>query len=127
MCTLNFCKKDHRKVETGYWIFTEYWGRGIVPEALSKIFDYGFTEMNLHRISAEVEDNNKASIAGLKKAGFEYEGTLRECEIKDVRFINLQIYALLKKKAGNYAGCTIFYNPFVQLCKWALVTKAFFK
>ena len=98
VCTLNFWKKDHRKAETGYWIFPEYWGRGIVPEALSQIFDYGFTEMNLHRISAEVEDNNKRSTAVLKRAGFEYEGTLRECEIKDGRFINLQIYALLKKE-----------------------------
>jgi len=98
VCTLNFWKKEHRKVETGYWIFPEYWGKGIVPEALSKIFEYGFTVMNLHRIAAEVEEDNPGSIAVLKKSGFTYEGTLRECEIKDGRFINLEVYALLKKE-----------------------------
>lgn len=98
VCTLNFWKKEHRKVETGYWIFPEYWGKGIVPEALNKIIEYGFNEMDLHRIAAEVEDNNPASIAVLKKLGFVYEGTLKECEIKEGRFINLEIYALLKKE-----------------------------
>jgi [ribosomal protein S5]-alanine N-acetyltransferase len=98
VCTLNFWKKEHRKAETGYWIFPEYWGKGIVPEALGKIFEYGFNEMNLHRIAAEVEDDNPASIAVLKKMGFSYEGTLKECEIKEGRFINLEIYALLKNE-----------------------------
>jgi len=98
VCTLNFWKKEHRKAETGYWIFPQYWGKGIVPEAMEKVLAYGFSEMNLHRISAEVEDNNRASISVLKKMGFVYEGTLRECEIKNGRFINLEIHALLNKK-----------------------------
>jgi [ribosomal protein S5]-alanine N-acetyltransferase len=54
--------------------------------------------MNLHRIAAEVEEDNYGSIAVLKKCGFTYEGTLRECEIKEGRFINLHLYALLKKE-----------------------------
>jgi ribosomal-protein-alanine N-acetyltransferase len=99
VCTLNFWKKEHRKVETGYWIFPEYWGKGIASEALASIFEYGFNELNLHRIAAEVEDNNPGSIAVLKKMGFVYEGTLKECEIKEGRFINLNLYALLKKES----------------------------
>jgi len=98
VCTLNFWKKEHRKAETGYWIFPEYWGNGFVPEAMLAVFDYGFRAMNLHRISAEVEDNNPASLSVLKKMGFVYEGTLKECEIKDGRFINLDLYALLNKE-----------------------------
>ncbi len=98
VCTLNFWKKEHRKAETGYWIFPEYWGKGIVPEAMRSVFQYGFSEMNLHRISAEVEDDNRASISVLKKMGFVYEGTLRECEIKNGRFVNLDLYAFLKKE-----------------------------
>lgn len=93
VCTLNFWKKEHRKAETGYWIFPEYWGQGIVPEAMAKVFEYGFTEMNLHRIAAEVEEDNTASIAVLKKLGFTYEGTMKGCEMKEGRFINLDVYA----------------------------------
>ena len=100
VCTLNFWKKEHRKAETGYWIFPEFWGMGIVSEAMTRVFYFGFNEMNLHRISAEVEDDNAASRALLQKLGFKQEGTLMECEIKDGRFINLEIYALLKKETG---------------------------
>ncbi len=97
VCTLNFWKKEHRKAETGYWIFPEFWGNGYVPEAMQAVVEFGFTKMNLHRISAEAEDDNAGSISVLKKLGFVYEGTMRECEIKDGRYINLQLYALLDK------------------------------
>ena len=95
VCTLNFWNKEHRKAETGFWIFPEYWGQGIVTEAMSTVITYGFTKMKLHRISAEIEDDNPASIALIKKLGFSFEGTLKECEIKNGRFINLQLYAIL--------------------------------
>lgn len=96
--TLVFWKKEHRKAETGYWIFPEYWGKGFVSEAMEKVLEYGFTEMNLHRVSAEAEDDNAGSLGVLKKLGFVQEGTLRECEIKDGKFINLHIYAKLSGK-----------------------------
>jgi ribosomal-protein-alanine N-acetyltransferase len=98
IATLVFWEKDHRKAETGYWIFPEFWGNGIISEDMQTIIDFGFNKMNLHRIAAESEDDNAGSIAVLKKLGFEYEGTKRECEIKDGRFINLDQYAKLKKE-----------------------------
>lgn len=96
--TLPFWKKEHRKAEMGYWLLPAYWKKGIVTEAASKVIGYAFTEMNLHRIMAEVEDDNAGSIATLKKLGFVYEGTQRECEIKDGRFLNLEMYALLNNR-----------------------------
>jgi ribosomal-protein-alanine N-acetyltransferase len=98
VATLVFWEKAHRRAETGYWIFPEFWGNGIVSEAMQAIIDFGFNEMNLHRIAAESEDDNAASIAVLKKLGFEHEGTKRRCEIKEGRFINLDLYAKLKKE-----------------------------
>lgn len=93
VCTLNFWDKTHRKAETGYWLFPEFWGKGFALEAMNRVFDYGFIEMQLNRISAEVEDGNPASAAILIKTGFEYEGKLKNCEIKDGKCINLQLYA----------------------------------
>lgn len=98
VCTLNFWKKQHRCVDTGYWIFPSYWGKGIIPEALRAVIDYGFNTMNLHRIAAEVEDDNEGSMAVMRKLGFVLEGTRSECEIKDGRYINLNMYALLKQE-----------------------------
>lgn len=98
VCTLSSWNKAHRKAETGYWLLPQFWGKGIVSEALHAAFKYGLEEMNLHRITAEVEDDNPASIAVLKKLGFNKEGTLNACEIKDGRFINLDVFALLAKE-----------------------------
>lgn len=96
--TLPFWKKEHRKAELGYWLLPLYWRRGIVTEAADTVIKYAFSEMDLHRIMAEVEDDNAASIASLKKLGFQYEGTQKECEIKEGRFLNLEMYALLNNR-----------------------------
>lgn len=96
--TLNFWNKKFRCAEMGYWIFPEYWRKGIVTEAAGKVIEYGFEQMDLHRIKAESEDDNAGSIATLKKLGFVYEGTQRECEIKDGRFISLETYAIFNNR-----------------------------
>lgn len=70
-------------------------GQDIVTEAMRTVIIYGFTEMKLHRISAEIEDDNPESIALIKKLGFSYEGTLKEFDIRNGRVINLQLYAIL--------------------------------
>lgn len=93
--TLPFWEKQHRKAEMGYWLLPSFWKKGIATEAASAVIKYAFEEMNLHRIKAESEDDNPGSIATLKKLGFVYEGTQKECEIKEGRFLNLEIYALL--------------------------------
>jgi [ribosomal protein S5]-alanine N-acetyltransferase len=96
--TLPFWKKEHRKAELGYWLLPQYWRQGFVTEAAETVIKYAFSEMGIHRLMAEVEDDNAASIASLKKLGFQYEGTQRECEIKEGRFLNLEMYALLNNK-----------------------------
>lgn len=96
--TLPFWKKEHRKAELGYWLLPDYWRQGFITEAATTVIEYAFTKMNIHRLLAEVEDDNQGSIATLKKLGFQYEGTQRACEIKDGRFINLEMYALLNNR-----------------------------
>lgn len=101
VCTINFWKKEHRKAETGYWIFPEHWQNGIASEAMKAVVNFGFNNMGLHRLSAEVEPENTGSVALLQKLGFKKEATLQECEIKNDRFLNLDIYALLRTTHKN--------------------------
>jgi ribosomal-protein-alanine N-acetyltransferase len=49
----------------------------------------------INRLEAFVEEDNNASAKLLEKMGFAYEGTMRDCEIKNGRYISLLIYALL--------------------------------
>lgn len=94
---LNNRVKEHKKAEIGFWLLKEYWGKGIIREVVPLICDYGFSNLNLHRIEAIVETENQNSKSVLEKLNFRLEGTMQECEIKNGRFISLDIYALLNK------------------------------
>ena len=90
-----FYKAEHKKAEVGFWIFPQYWNKGFISEALKAVINYCQTEKRIHRLEAFVEEGNAASSKVLEKAGFQYEGTMRDCEIKDGRYISLHVYALL--------------------------------
>jgi ribosomal-protein-alanine N-acetyltransferase len=88
-------EKDHRKAEIGFWLLHEYWKQGVISEVFSTICQYGFDKMKLHRIEGYVETGNANSKMVLVKQGFEKEGTMKDCEMKDSQFISLEIYALI--------------------------------
>ncbi|RYD57890.1 MAG: N-acetyltransferase [Sphingobacteriales bacterium] len=91
---LNSLSEKHRKAEVGFWLLPEHQGKGIMTEAMPLILEYGFRKLQLHRIEGIVESENEACKKAVEKLGFTYEGTMRECEIKNGRFINLDIYAM---------------------------------
>lgn len=97
-CGLNNLSKEHKKAEIGFWLLPEFWGQGIIAEAASLICEYGFTQLGLHRIEAIVETENGNSKKVLEKLGFSHEGTMKECEIKNGKFISLDMFALLKSE-----------------------------
>jgi ribosomal-protein-alanine N-acetyltransferase len=97
---LNNIVQQHRRGEIGFWLMPEHQGKGYISEALSVILEHSFT-MGLHRIAAEVETDNAASAKVLLKAGFVHEGTLRECEWKDGRWISLDVFAKLNEPWKN--------------------------
>jgi ribosomal-protein-alanine N-acetyltransferase len=90
-----FFKPEHKKCEVGFWILPQYWNKGIATEALKAVVEYCQNEKGMHRLEALVEEGNLASNRVLEKLGFVYEGTMRECEIKDGKYISLLIYALI--------------------------------
>lgn len=88
-------KPEHNKAEIGFWLLPQYWNKGFAGEALQSVIHYWKVEKNLHRLEAFVEEGNDASSKLLEKAGFQYEGKMKDCEIKNGNYISLLIYALL--------------------------------
>ncbi|HMS64732.1 MAG TPA: GNAT family N-acetyltransferase [Ignavibacteria bacterium] len=86
-------KKFEHSAEVGYWIGEEYWGKGYATEALNKILDIGFNELNFSRIHAHVFEGNIASEKLLLKCGFEYEGFLKKCHKKGNEYFNSKLFA----------------------------------
>jgi ribosomal-protein-alanine N-acetyltransferase len=59
----------------GYWAFAGREGRGYMSEALRLVMRYSFGPLRLHRLEANIQPTNAASIRLVKRAGFRYEGT----------------------------------------------------
>lgn len=95
-CTLFHFDPDFHHAEIGYDLHRAYWRQGIMSEALSAILTYGFTELGLHRIEANVDPLNTRSKALLLKLGFTYEGNLRQRYYFRGQFEDEHYFGLLK-------------------------------
>ncbi len=95
---LNNLSKGHKKAEIGFWLLTDFWGQGIMTEAIPLICKYGFEKLGLHRIEGFVESENKNCKRVMATLGFQHEGTMKDCEIKNGNFISLDIYAKIKNE-----------------------------
>lgn len=97
-CTLFHMDEGNRRAELGYALNRSYWGQGYVHEALNALIGYAFGTLGLHRLEADVDPRNLASIRVLERQGFAKEGYLRERwhvggEVQDALF-----YGLLRRE-----------------------------
>jgi RimJ/RimL family protein N-acetyltransferase len=87
----------HRHTATvGYWLGEQFWGRGIMTEVVTAVTDFCFASFPLRRISAEVFSSNPASARVLEKAGFNFEGRLKNHVLKDGKLLDTLLYARIK-------------------------------
>ncbi len=89
---------DYRlSAEIGYWLGEEYWGKGIMTEAVGEVVRLGFDKLNLLRIYSSVKGNNIASQRVMEKVGFSLEGVLRSAIIKNGHIQDEYRYAILNE------------------------------
>jgi ribosomal-protein-alanine N-acetyltransferase len=84
--------------ELAYALNREYWGRGYTTEAVKAVTDYGFRNLQLHRVQAACFPENPASARVLEKAGMSYEATLRQYMPIKGKYQDLQMYSLLRSE-----------------------------
>ncbi len=109
-CLIGTCgyfrwNQQHHRAEIGYDLSPDYWGQGLMPEAIQALIQYGFTEMNLNRIEAMTEKQNRRSQRVLMKLGFQREGLLREYYYRDEVYYDQVQYSVLKKMAAGAIRC----------------------
>lgn len=68
----------NRRCELGYAFGSSHWGKGYATEALEAALDYGFHELHLNRVEADIDPRNAASAAVLERMGFRKEGYMPE-------------------------------------------------
>ena len=73
-CGLHTHKDDARQADIGYTLARPFHGRGYATETVSRLLDYAFEDLAMHRIVGVVDCENSASVALLERLGLRREG-----------------------------------------------------
>ena len=81
--------------ELGFVLSPRIWGRGIFLEGARLLLDFAVDVVKVHRIEARAAVDNDRGNAALKKLGARREGTLRQAFVRDDRFVDQYLWAML--------------------------------
>jgi len=86
----------------GYAMGKDYWGQGLMTEAVNVLLEYAFDQLNMEIISAYHYPFNLRSKRVLLKAGFSLEGTLRMAStLYDGQVVDDVCYAISREEFGK--------------------------
>lgn len=91
--------RENRRVDIGYHILHEHWGRGYATEAARAVIDWCFAQLDVHRIQADCTAGNIGSERVMLKCGFQLEGIWRESCWEHGRFVDIKQFGLLRPEA----------------------------
>lgn len=93
--------RQNLKTEIGYWLIEKMTGKGIMKCTVEVLISFIFMTMKMNRIQIKCGVGNDKSAAIPKRLGFHFEGIERAGEKHKNRFIDLEIYSLLKNEWKN--------------------------
>lgn len=98
-----FVKDDvyEKSAELGYWLAEDFWRKGIMSRAVQTICKEAFGIFDIVRIFAEPFADNEGSRGVLEKAGFTYEGTMRNGVFKNGEIHSYCMYSILREEVNN--------------------------
>lgn len=103
ICLWNI-QPEHYRAELGYELNPDFWGKGVMSEAIPKIIEYGFETMKLHSLEADLDPGNSRSAILLEKNGFVREGHFKESVYFNGKFLDRVVYTLLNPARKNSPG-----------------------
>jgi RimJ/RimL family protein N-acetyltransferase len=95
-CALRVDRQEHYRAEIGFTLAHEHQGKGFASEAVSRLLDYVFDDLGLHRVVAIVDCRNKPSWALLERVGMRREGHFLENVWFKGEWSDEYLYAVLK-------------------------------
>ena len=97
-CTLAEIDRTNRRAEVGFALAREFWGRGLMLRAVPAMIQFAFERLDLHRIEADADPRNAASLRVLERLGFQREGLLRERYIQLGEVQDAMVFGLLRRE-----------------------------
>lgn len=99
-----YINNQHFRGEICYDLARSLWRSGVMTRALEVVLDFSFKVIGLIRVEAITMKENTASIALLKKLGFEREGTLKKYRYYEKGFHDIEMYALTVDTSDHAAN-----------------------
>ena len=93
-----------RAAKLGYAIRADQWGKGYATDAARTLVNYGFEQLDLHRISTAIGPDNAPSIALVQRLGFQYEGRIRDHVYTNGAWRDSLLYSLLAPEWNHDAA-----------------------
>lgn len=84
--------------EIGYWLIEKAQGQGIVTKTCRALLDFCFNEINLNRVEIKCGSGNTKSQQIPRFLNFRHEGVIRQGEWLYDRFIDLELFSLLREE-----------------------------
>lgn len=85
--------------EIGYCLGHDFWGKGIMTEAVTAVLGYLFGRVGFNRVMAKHDVENPASGKVMQKCGMAYEGRLRQAYLRhDGSYSDALLYSILKNE-----------------------------
>jgi [ribosomal protein S5]-alanine N-acetyltransferase len=103
-CTLARIDRAHQRAEVGFILGRAFWGQRVMSRALPLLIAFAFDQLKLHRLEADADPRNTASIRILERAGFQREGLMRERYWAAGEWQDAVIYGLLASERGRTGG-----------------------
>ena len=95
-CALhNISDTKNGEAEIGYTYGRTSWGQGFATEAAKMLTNFGFRQLNLHKIYAKCVVENSRSARVMEKLGMRREGRLREHRLVHGEWKDFYYYAIL--------------------------------
>jgi RimJ/RimL family protein N-acetyltransferase len=95
-CALRVDEHEPYRAEIGFTLAREHQGRGLASEAVSRLLDYAFDVLGLHRVVAIADCRNASSVALLERLGMRREGHFIENSWFKGGWADEYLYAILK-------------------------------
>lgn len=102
-CGLFGWNRGWRKCSIGYELAADWEGKGLMREALAAMLDWGFEQMQLNRVEAQIHPLNEASLRLVAALGFVQEGLLRELGFWGGQYHDMLQFSLLRR---DYLGAS---------------------
>ncbi len=86
------------EIEVGYRLLKRHWKKGYATEGAKALIQYGFNDLGLQKIAANINPANQASRHALQKSGLVYDRPAVFTSAVDGRVTDIELFFIHKSK-----------------------------